>query len=117
MKSMTKNYKEILRELEMEKGVEGVFIVSRDGLPVYTNIENFHVEVFSAMVATILSSAEIAIDEIKGGVPKFVVIEGKNRKIVVGGAGPDYLIAVVTSPDVEFLDLMQKIGKELGKND
>lgn len=114
---MKKNFKEIIKELEMEKGVEGVFIVSRDGLPVYTNMENVHTEVFSAMVATILSSAEIAIDGIKGGIPKYVVVEGKNRKIVIGGAGADYLIAVVSSLDAEFLDLMQKIGKEIGKND
>ncbi len=89
-------YKKILSDLEAEADIEGSCIVSRDGILIYSSMKDIHAEAFAAMLATLLSSAEVAMDEIKAGVPKKVVVDGKNRKIVVIGAGANALLASVT---------------------
>ena len=97
-------YKKILTDIKSEKDVEGGCIVSRDGLLIYSDMQEIHAEAFAAMLATLLSSAEVAMDEVGGGVPKRVIVEGKGRKIIAMGAGPFALLALVTKGDVGKLD-------------
>lgn len=97
-------YKKILTDMKLGGDVEGGCIVSRDGLLIYSDLNEVHAEAFAAMLATLLSSAEVAMDEIGVGIPKRVIVEGKGKKIVVTGAGPLALLALVTEGDVHKLD-------------
>lgn len=92
-------YKKVLHTLNAEADIEGSCIVSRDGMLIYSDMRDVHAEVFAAMLATLLSSAEVATDEVRAGVPD-VVVEGKNKKIIVMGAGAHTLLACITSGDV-----------------
>ncbi|MCD6330873.1 MAG: roadblock/LC7 domain-containing protein [Thermoplasmata archaeon] len=113
---MKEIYKKIINDLESKANIDGACIVSRDGLLIYSNMKDVHGESFAAMSATLLSSAEVAMDEIKEGVPKIVVVEGKNRKIVVVGAGPSALLAVVTKSDIEEIyEALKKTAKEISE--
>ena len=107
------DYSQIIKDLEAGGGVEGGFVVSRDGLLLYTDVENLHGIPFAAMAATILSSAEFIMDEIKEGVPRYVIAKGKNRSIVVIGAGKDNLLAVITRGNAE--DLIERIEEAAKK--
>jgi len=95
------DYSKIIKDLEANANVEGGFIVSRDGLLIYTDVEKLHTIPFAAMSATILSSAEFAMDEIGEGLPKRIIVEGKKKNIVIVGAGKDNLLAVVVNGDVD----------------
>ena len=113
---MKEIYKKIISDLEANANIDGGCIVSRDGLLIYSNMKNVHAESFAAMSATLLSSAEVAMDEIKEGVPKRVVVEGKNKKIIALGAGPNALLAVITKADIEeIIDALEKAAKEISK--
>jgi len=106
-------YSKIIKDLEADGGVEGGFVVSRDGLLIYTDMENLHTIPFAAMAATILSSAEFVIDEINEGIPRYIVVKGKNKSIVVVGAGKDNLLAVVVKGNVE--DVIARIEEAAKK--
>jgi predicted regulator of Ras-like GTPase activity (Roadblock/LC7/MglB family) len=109
-------YKKILSDLEAEADIEGSCIVSRDGILIYSSMKNIHAEAFAAMLATLLSSAEVAMDEIKAGVPKKVVVDGKNRKIVVIGAGANALLASVTHADADDIyEAMEAAARKIDK--
>ena len=107
-------YKKALHTLNAEADIEGSCIVSRDGMLIYSDMRDVHAEVFAAMLATLLSSAEVATDEIKAGVPDAVVVEGKNKKIIVMGAGAHALLACITSADVdEVREALQKAASAI----
>jgi len=116
-------YKKILSDLEADTNIEGSCIVSRDGILIYSNLKDIYAEAFAAMLATLLSSAEVAMDEIKAGVPKKVVVDGKNKKIIVVGAGSHALLASITSGEAKevfekMMEAAKRIEKTLsGKND
>jgi len=100
--------------LEANANIESGFVVSRDGLLMYTDAENLHTIPFAAMSATILSSAEFAMDEIGEGVPKRIIVEGKNKNIVIVGAGKDHLLAVIVNGNVdEAYDKIEKAAKKI----
>lgn len=113
---MKEAYKKILSDLEANADIEGGFITTRDGILIYTNIEDVHAETFAAMSATLLSSAEVALDEVNGGVPKRIVVEGKNKKIVAVGAGAHAMLAVVTTSDVEKIcEAIEESAKKINE--
>jgi len=112
------DYSKIIKELETNANIEGGFIVSRNGLLLYTDVENLHTIPFAAMSATILSSAEFAMDEIGEGVPSRIVIEGKKKSIVIVGAGKDNLLAVIVSgKSKEVFDKIEKVARKIALMD
>lgn len=110
-----KDYSKIIEKLEREADVEACFIVTRDGLLIFSNTKNMNIEGFAAMSATLLSSAEIAMNEIEEMVRK-VVVEGDNRKILTIGAGDRALLAVITSADIDkIFPAISKAAEEISK--
>lgn len=96
----SKQYKNILNELESEADVNQSFIISRDGLLIARDAcSGASAEALAAMTATLLGAAETAMDEIGGGVPSQAIVESKKHSLVVMGAGPQALLAVVTPAD------------------
>jgi len=115
---MQKNYKHILNELDSSADVKHSFVISRDGLLIHPEqCKELNPEAFAAMAATILGAAEAAVDELNEGVPTMVVVKAKKNNIVITGAGPRLLLAVITSSnDTEKLyENMEKTAREIGK--
>lgn len=114
---MKDDYKSIFRDLKSNINVEGGCVVTRDGLLIYSDLVDIHPEVFAAMSAVLLSSAEVAMSEIKGGLPVGVIVEGK-KKIIAMGAGSKALLAIVVSGDVDYEEILnaaKRIEKILEK--
>jgi predicted regulator of Ras-like GTPase activity (Roadblock/LC7/MglB family) len=57
------------------------------------------------------------MDELKSGVPSLVVVNGKNKTIIVTGAGSNALLAVITSKQSDILDkTIAKVAKNIEKS-
>ncbi len=96
----SKQYKNILSDLESEADVEECFVISRDGLLIAGEAcSGRSAEALAAMTATLLGAAETAMDEIGGGVPSQATVTAKKHSLIVMGAGPQALLAVVTASD------------------
>lgn len=106
-------YRKIFTDIESAGKVEGGCIVSRDGLLIYSSMDKIHAEAFAAMLATLLSSAEVAMDEIGAGVPKKVIVEGREKKIMVTGAGPHALLAIVVEDGDEMEEVLLEGAKKV----
>ena len=66
------------------------------------------------MMATLLSSAEVSTDEIKGGIPKTLTVKAKNKKIIIIGAGTYALLAsVVTVTSKNVTQAMQRAARSI----
>jgi len=97
----TKILEKILNDLSGIEGIEENAIVSRDGLLMAsTTIEGPSAETFAAMSASMLGAAETAIAELGKGIPSRVIIESKQCKLVVTGAGPKALVIVMAKPTI-----------------
>ncbi|MFO8132785.1 MAG: roadblock/LC7 domain-containing protein [Thermoplasmatota archaeon] len=96
----SKQYKNILSDLESEADIEQSFIISRDGLLIAGEAySGTSAEALAAMTATLLGAAETALDEIGSGVPGHITVETKKHSLIVMGAGSQALLAVVTLAD------------------
>lgn len=86
-----------LKEVKERAGLDEVALVTRDGLLIAssTSQQGFHEEVFAAMSATMLASAETAMEEMQKGVPRRVVVESEMAKLVAVGAGEKALLVGV----------------------
>lgn len=85
----------LLADLATQDGVHGAALVSRDGLCVKAVGQlNLNRETFSAMSATVMGAAEIALGDVEGGRARSVVAAtDKARMIMVGATGELLLIA------------------------
>jgi hypothetical protein len=112
----SKQYKNILSDLEAEADVEQSFIISRDGLLMAAEASSgTSPEALAAMTATLLGAAETAMDEIGSGVPSHVQVKTKEHTLIVMGAGPQALLAVATPADdcTQVCKAMRKAAKSI----
>ena len=115
---MQKNYRNILNELDSSADIRYSFVVSRDGLLIHPEeCKELNSEAFAAMAATVLGAAEAAVDELNDGVPAMILVKSRKYNIIIIGAGPRSLLAVVTSSnDTERIyEKMEKAAREIGK--
>lgn len=115
---MQKNYRNILNELDSSADIRYSFVVSRDGLLIHPEeCKELNSEAFAAMAATVLGAAEAAVDELNDGVPAMILVKARKYNIIIIGAGPRSLLAVVTSSnDTERIyEKMEKAAREIGK--
>ncbi|MDY6964935.1 MAG: roadblock/LC7 domain-containing protein [Halobacteriota archaeon] len=107
----------LLVDLKRTGNVEASAVVSRDGLLMASDIPSgVQAETFAAMNATMMGAAETAISELQKGIPDRVIIESKEAKVIVTGAGPKALLIVMTTPDAGLgliLVEMNKIAEKL----
>lgn len=113
-----KRYKNILSDLESDADIKQSFIISRDGLLIAGEAgSGMSVEALAAMTATLLGAAETAMDEIGGGVPAHIIVDTKNHSLIIMGAGPQALLAVVTAADdvMPVRKAMKKAAKAIAE--
>ena len=112
----------ILKEINETGGIEASAIASRDGLLICSTLrDRKHAEVLVAMSATMMGAAETAAIELGKGIPEVTIVEAKNGKIIVTGAGPKALLLVMTRPDaglglvlIEMKKASEKIKEIMG---
>jgi predicted regulator of Ras-like GTPase activity (Roadblock/LC7/MglB family) len=80
-----------------EAGIESSAVVRRDGVVIESDMPGSEEEneAFAAMAAAMLGAAETATSELRQGVPRRVIMEVGDRRIVEVGAGPVALLVAV----------------------
>jgi hypothetical protein len=100
----------VLEELAKEKGVLGAALVSRDGLSVRASGKLAQSrETFSAMTATVMGAAEIAIAELDGGRTHHLVATTDRLKLIIVGATRDLLLVTATQADMPHEKLLPRL--------
>lgn len=100
----------LLDALSTEKGVLGAALVSRDGLAVRASGKlALSRETFSAMTATFMGAAEIALAELDGGKTHSLVATTDRVKLIVVGATRDLLLVACTQADMPHDKLLPRL--------
>lgn len=90
----------LLEDLVKEQGFIGASLVSRDGLSVKSaGRQELSRETFSAMVATLMGAAEIALGDVEGGKARSVVATTERLRMVLIGATRDLLLVACVRAD------------------
>lgn len=105
----------LLDELAAQPGVRGAALVSRDGLGVKSvGAQELARETFSAMSATLMGAAEIAMGEIDPSRMRFVVAQTDRGKAVVIPATPDLLLVVYADANAPLEALVSRAQAAAG---
>ena len=102
----------VLRKLN-ESGIEASAVVSRDGFILHSELQAGEEEkaAFAAMAAAVLGAAETATSELKQGVPRRVIIEAGDHKLIEVGAGPVALLVAMVGPKMTLADALKEIDR------
>ncbi len=86
-----------------EAGVEESAVISRDGSLLVADLppgeEN---KIFAPMYAAMLGAAEEATAGLRLGVPRRVVMEVGDKKLITAGAGPKALVVALVGAKAEY---------------
>lgn len=105
-----KRLEDALAEVNAQEGVLGAAIVSRDGLCVKSMGKlNLDRETFSAMSATVMGAAEIALGDVQGGRARSVVASTDEAKLVVVGATRELLLLAYARADAPEQTLIRRM--------
>ncbi|MDI6859912.1 MAG: roadblock/LC7 domain-containing protein [Methanocellales archaeon] len=119
MSGTIKMFEDALANLKDVNDIRASAVITRSGSLVTEDIPpEIHAESLTAMSATMLSAAEIAISELDQGIANQVIAESNNVKIITMGAGPKMLLVVMANPAVKLdsiLDEMRKAADKIKK--
>lgn len=102
----------VLEGLLSAPEVLGAALISRDGLSVKsTGRPEFSRETFSAMTATLMGAAEIALHELGGGKARHVVASTETMGMVIVGATRDMLLVVCLRHDADSRQLLPLVDQ------
>ena len=100
----------LLDEVAQEKGVLGVALISRDGLAVKaTGRQEMGRETFSAMTATLMGAAEIALSDLAGEKAKTVIATTDRLTLVIVGVSRDLLLVASAQADVPIPKVVSRL--------
>lgn len=100
----------LLSELAAQEGVLGAALVSRDGLCVKAMGElSLHRETFSAMSATVMGAAEIALGDVDGGRARSVLATTDHARMVIVGATRELLLVAYARQDAPVDRLLRRL--------
>lgn len=104
--------KAILARLK-EAGIESSAVVRRDGVVIESDMPGSEEEneAFAAMAAAMLGAAETAASELRQGVPRRVIMELGDRRIIEVGAGPVALLVAVLSTGGQLTKALAEIDR------
>ena len=93
-------------------GVEASAVISRDGTMIVADTApGEEHKIFAAMYAAMLGAAETATSELKLGIPRRVILEIGDRKIIAIGAGPFAMDVSVIGPKAQYSKALSEIEK------
>lgn len=95
--------KGLVSRLRGINGVSGAALISRDGLPVVSDLPaTYDRETFSAMVAAMVGAAETALIEAGGGIPERVIMDNQSTRVVAMGVSDQFLLVVTGRGDLDL---------------
>lgn len=114
MKTTQESFKKALDGLSGLDGIEQLAITTRDGLLIFSSREKANT--FAAMLSTMFGAAETSSIELDKDLVKRVIVETKSARIIAVGAGPNALLAVMTTCDAQLgmvLVQMEKSAQQI----
>lgn len=117
MSSKQERLQSRLKELVAGAGVLGAALVSRDGIRMmdHWKREMWNKETFSAMSATLMGAAEVALSELGGVRTQRVIAETNKMKLVVVGATDELVLVALGEADLPLERLLPQV--EAAAND
>lgn len=96
-----------------EAGADASAVIRRDGVMIESDLTGGQDEKdsFAAMAAAMLGAAETATSELKQGVPRRVIMEIGDRKIIEVGAGQVALLVVTMGSGAQFNKMLKEIDR------
>jgi predicted regulator of Ras-like GTPase activity (Roadblock/LC7/MglB family) len=105
-------YSQILQELIKNIGLEGVCLVSADGLPISSVLKpGMEEDRIAAMSAAILSLGERVAEELAKGALEQITIKGHDGYIILTGVGTDAVMVALADNNVKLGLLLVEIKK------
>ena len=93
-------------------GIEVSAVISRDGTLLAADIPpGEEHKIFAPMYAAMLGAAEEATSELRLGIPRRVVMEVGEKKLIATGAGPKVLVVALVGPGVKFNDATAEVDR------
>jgi predicted regulator of Ras-like GTPase activity (Roadblock/LC7/MglB family) len=100
----------LLGHLVQAEGILGAALVSRDGLCVRSaGRTELSRETFSAMSATVMGAAEIALRELDGGATRSIVASTEKVMIVIVGATREMLLVASAQADAPIASVVARV--------
>ena len=116
--SLKQKIRQFIDEILTVPGVHECALVSNDGILIGKTFEDsISAQSFGAMCATMIASSEAAASVVNVDSPLWVLVKGATKTIIVVGAGPRLLIAVIAAKDVDpeaTCSALLKIGERIG---
>ena len=107
---------EILKKLRAAGDIEGVAVISVDGLVVVSNIsEDIDEETVAAMAAAMQGSAETAVSELKRGELNQIIVDSSKGKLITIAAGEKAILVILAKKEINLGLALLEIGKASGK--
>lgn len=101
----------VLEQIAADPQAIGAALVSRDGIPILDHFKRpFHKETFSAMSATLLGAAEVALAEVRAGPPLRIVAEAADIKMVIVGIKPDFILVVLAETSAPLDRILSRVS-------
>jgi len=103
---------QILQKLKSTGDIEGVAVITRDGLLIASELsEGIDGDTFAAMSATMAGAAETAIQELKKSSADRIIVESKNTKLITIGAGEQAILACIVNPNAKLGLILMEMKK------
>jgi hypothetical protein len=93
-------------------GIEASAVISRDGNLMAADMPpGEEHKIFAPMYAAMLGAAEEATSELRLGVPRRVVMEVGDKKLIAVGAGPLSLVVALVGPKADYSKAISEIER------
>jgi predicted regulator of Ras-like GTPase activity (Roadblock/LC7/MglB family) len=93
-------------------GIEASAAISRDGTLLAADVApGEERKIFAPMYAAMLGAAEEASSELRTGIPRRVVMEVGEKKLVAVGAGPKALVVALIGPKAAYREALADVDR------
>ena len=93
--------KKIMKEISLKyPDIIATAVLSPHGLPIVTaSSEEISARIISAMAGALLSVSERAVDELRVGKFKHIILDGEHGKLIILHATKNYIVALLTGEE------------------
>jgi hypothetical protein len=104
--------KNVLQKLKAS-GIDFSAIIRRDGviMEAEMTLSEEERETFAAMTAAMIGAAETATSELKQGIPRRIILDIGQNRLVATGAGPVALLAAFIGPKLDHAKSFNEVDK------
>mmetsp|Transcript_18030 Transcript_18030/g.25680 ORF Transcript_18030/g.25680 Transcript_18030/m.25680 type:complete len:108 (-) Transcript_18030:687-1010(-) len=91
---------ETLARISSHKGVEGILILSRDGIAIQSTLSEEQTKIHSALLSQLASKASSFVETLdQSDELTFLRIRSKNREVMIA-PDKEYILIVIQNPDI-----------------